>query len=298
MKYGKLDDIYGIDFSLPPDHPITADVLPGIPTETDIRLAGTMWTIKDWVGSWYPAGTRPADFLHHYSRIFNSIELNATHYRIPSADQVIRWKEETVAGFLFCPKFPQSISHYRRFRNSEDITTDFLTAVYHFEDKLGPSFIQLPPNFSPGQSASLIEYLRRLPSDFHVAVEFRHPEWFDPDNSLANEMWSLMKESRITAVLSDTAGRRDAVHMRLTTPNAIVRFGGNSQDDSDMQRLNDWAVRVDAWSRRGLNSFHLWMHQPNSILSPESCVSFAKFYQKVSGRMVHVPQRQTGSTLF
>ncbi|MFN8698846.1 MAG: DUF72 domain-containing protein [Flavobacteriales bacterium] len=298
MKYGKLEDISGVDFSLPQEPASNASVLSGVPAQTDIRLGGTMWNVPAWVGNWFPPNTRPAEFLHCYSRIFSTIELNATHYRIPTPETVRKWRSETPSGFMFCPKFPQTVSHYRRFRNCEEPTDQFLTAILEFREQLGPSFIQLPPHFSPSSADDLMAYLHALPADLHVAVEFRHTEWFASGVSAVEAMWDFMAERGITAVISDTAGRRDAVHLRLTSPHTIVRFGGNALHSSDYQRLTDWAERAVQWASHGLLSFHLWMHQPDSVVSPESCVWFAEEWQRLTGMQTHVPARVAQTSLF
>jgi len=291
MKYGKLDDISGVDFNLNADHPCNSKVLNGSAGSPDVRVAGTMWNIPEWVGTWYPTGSKPRDFLSSYSRIFNAIELNATHYRTPAPEVVRRWVSEVPDDFLFCPKFPQSVSHFRRFRNANDVTSLFLSSIIHFEHKLGPCFIQLPERYGPDYANELGDYLLALPRDLRVAVEFRHREWFNPDNLQAEEIWKLLTELGVTAVISDTAGRRDAVHMRLTSLHAIVRFGGNGMDSTDASRLSVWAQTAYEWGSRGLQSFHLWMHQPGSVVSPESCAFFSERVNRLTGRSVFIPRK-------
>jgi len=291
MKYGKLEDISGVNFSLPEDHPHTHRALDGEPCQTDFRLGGTMWNVPAWVGSWYPLRTPSSQFLFHFSRMFSAIELNATHYRIPTVETVKAWVDQVPPNFMFCPKFPQGISHYRRFQNCDQQTDEFLKALLAFGHHLGPSFIQLPPNFSIKSAHALLDYLRELPRDLHVAIEFRHPEWFAATRE-ALEVWETLHELQITAVLSDTAGRRDAVHMHLTSPHFILRYGGNGMDVTDHSRLAVWAQRATEWSSRGLRSFHLWMHQPDSLVSPESCILFADELERFSGRTIERPQRR------
>ena len=298
MKFGKLEDITEIRFELPEDHPDTHKILVEAARNTDIRMGGTMWNIPAWVGKWYPSGTRSAGFLRSYAQLFPTIELNATHYRTPTVETIRKWADETPESFLFCPKWPQGITHYRRFRNCEAATDQFLEVVHAFGNRLGPCFIQLPSQIGPSAAPALMDYLLVLPEDLHVAVEFRHPDWFTGEHSAAEEIWHLMAERAVTSVISDTAGRRDAVHMRLTSQHAIVRFGGNALHASDYRRLDDWASRVADWSARGLQSFHLWMHQPDSLLSPDTCVLFADAWHRATGRSAVRPVRPDHATLF
>jgi uncharacterized protein YecE (DUF72 family) len=298
MKYGKLEDVSDVDFEMLPEDLRNSAVLPGAAAIPDVRLGGTMWNIPAWKGSWFPAGARPADFLRYYSRLFSTIELNATHYRTPEPETVRKWKSETPRGFMFSPKFPQAISHYRRFVNCGTQTDAFLNAIVEFGDQLGPAFIQLPPHFSPGSADALMAYVRALPSDLHLALEFRHPDWFMPDNRAAEEVWSMMRERAVTAVVSDTSGRRDAVHMRLTSPHCIVRFGGNALHPTDYARLSDWLRQLKRWSESGLKSFHLWMHQPESLVTPETCAWFAEEWFRISGNRITAPEPPAQPSLF
>lgn len=269
MKFGKLEDITGVDFTLPNDHSVNRQVLKGGPNIPAVLVGGTMWNIPEWIGKIFPHKMPKKELMRAYGSAFGTIELNATHYKIPEISVVQNWYDVMPNDFLFCPKFPQLISHYRRFNNSDGLTDEFLTAISHLKEKLSFAFIQLPPNYTSEKSADLQRYLKSLPTDMKFALEFRHASWFD-GNINAEHTWNVMMDLGITSVISDTAGRRDAVHMRLTTPNCIVRFGGNDMDATDVRRLNDWVDRIELWSKSGLREFQFWIHQANSIKTPET----------------------------
>ena len=135
----------------------------------------------------------------------------------------------------------------------------------------------------------MIAYLESLPRDMRFALEFRHPSWFD-GNTAAEETWDAMCALGIGSIISDTAGRRDAVHMRLTTPHCLVRFGGNDLDPTDELRLRDWAKRIKVWQNQGLQEFQLWMHQPESIHTPETCQLFARIIKEELGQDLFAPR--------
>jgi uncharacterized protein YecE (DUF72 family) len=102
-------------------------------------------------------------------------------------------------GFKFCPKFSQSISHIRRLKNAEDVTTSYYEGIMAFGDKLGPLFLQLSDNFTPKSLPELTAYLEQLPTDVPVFVELRHKDWFAvPENR--DTVFSLFKRLNIGAV--------------------------------------------------------------------------------------------------
>ena len=289
MKFGKLEDLSGIEFILPPDHPQTLSNLALQRLEKKkIYMGGTMWNIPKWKGKIFPARTKADQMGVEYCKQFNTIELNATHYKIHGPEIISKWKNFSNEEFLFCPKFPNLITHYRRFLNSEGLTDEFLLAISHFEKKLGPSFIQLRPDYSPKYADRLVDYLKTIPEDFSLAIEFRHPEWFTGNNE-AEKVWTLLEERNISAIISATAGRRDALHMRITSDTLILRFGGYDLDPSDEIRLTQWADRIQHWMQNGLNHVHIWMHQFNSITTPETCILFGEMLEEKTGIPVKVP---------
>lgn len=298
MKYGKLEWVDGLDLALPPDHPQTARVLVSAAAlDFSARVGGTMWTVAAWKGSVYPAKLPQKAMPEWYCRQFGTLELNATHYRIHPPETMARWAAAADDHFRFCPKFPQLITHYRRFKNCEGLTDEFILAILALGVNRGPAFIQLPPNFAPKSAGVLIDYLRRWPRELRLAVEFRHPEWF-MGGPAAEEVWSALEELGVGAVISDTAGRRDAVHMRCTAPFLLLRFGGNDLHHTDHERLAEWADRIVTWCAGNLDEVHLLVHQPESVTTPETCHIFGDALTARMAVQIRLPKSPEGSTLF
>ncbi len=270
MDFGKLKDISKVDFSLPPDAAGTGQLLRQF-SKTDslkVYVGCPIWTPKEWVGKIYPATAKEKDFLYHYTRQFNTIELNTTHYRIPDPETIIRWKAASAQGFTFCPKWPQIISHELGLVNAEGISREFRESIRGLGEHLGISFLQLPPQFSPRQAPVLAAFLEKLPADIPLAVEFRHEGWFIPSRE-AEDVFALLEDLKISTILTDVAGRRDALHMRLTTPTALIRFVGNGLHPSDYRRVDDWVQRFGEWFEQGLQTLYFFVHEPDNVTSPE-----------------------------
>jgi len=183
MKFGKVDHINDIDFFIPEDHLLTKQLLKTLPPieQPQIFIGCPVWGDKSFVGKVYPFKTKSSDFLKYYCRQFNTIELNATHYQVPSVTTIKKWVNVATQGFHFCPKWPQLVSHKENFQEQHDITNYFLDIISSFDEYLGYSFIQFPPHFTPDRLADLYQFLEQLPDDFKIAVELRHPDWFNQD---------------------------------------------------------------------------------------------------------------------
>jgi uncharacterized protein YecE (DUF72 family) len=278
MDFGKVEDkdLNKIDFTLPDDHADTDKILGALKKKfTDAKkkkqkvyVGCAKWGRKEWVGKIYPLKTKEKDFVSHYVKQFNCIELNATHYRTPEPSSVEKWKTGAAKDFKFCPKFPQMISHMRRLKNCERETDEFITAMQGFGENLGINFLQMPPNFTPKSLPDMERYLRALPKDLKVCVEFRHPEWLK-DNEAANDAFALLKDLKMGSVITDTAGRRDCAHMRLTNGTAFIRFVGNSLHPTDFTRIDDWVKRLKKWLGSGLETLYFMMHMHDEADSPE-----------------------------
>ena len=274
MEFGRVlpEELPLVDFTLPPDPALTVKTLAesktGKPLEVHVGLA--KWGRKEWVGKIYPPKTKDANFLDEYVKHFDCIELNATFYNIYPAATIAKWKAKADAmpGFKFCPKFSQSISHIRRLKNADEITTQYYEGILAFGDNLGPLFLQVGDNFTPKSFPDLKLYLEQLPKDIPVFLELRHKEWYATPE-FRKQIFDLLHELNIGAVITDASGRRDVVHMELPTPHAFIRFVGNSLHTTDYARVDEWVMRIKQWQQMGLQSVWFFMHQHDERYSPE-----------------------------
>ena len=257
MKFGQVEDSSQIDFTLPKDHVRTLEVLKKNKSGfVNFYVGSPTWNKKELKG-FYPKGTK--DELTYYATQFNSIELNATFYRMPSHEQILTWKEKTPENFKFFPKIPNTISHYRRLLNIDDLVTQFATAVLNFDKNLGMAFLQLHDNFKPKDYERLKQFVAKWPQEVPLAIELRNEEWFS-DEEILDQICVLFEKHNITNIIVDTPGRRDMLHMRLTTPNAFVRYV-SSNNESDFERLNDWLKHLNEWKKNGLQNLYFFVHQ-------------------------------------
>lgn len=273
MKFGSVDNPGDISFSLPDDHPETKKTLSGSGGKGKPRVyvGCAKWNRRDLKG-FYPRGT--SDELEYYGKQFNAIELNATFYNIYDPGQITTWREKVPEGFKFFPKVNQTISHFKWLKNVEETTDDFIDSVVHFKEKLGTTFLQMRESFGPKYFDRVQSFLEFWPDGMPLAVEFRHPEWFN-DPGVADDLYQLLEEQNVANVITDTAGRRELLHMRLTNNEAFVRYVG-ANHPTDITRLEDWVERLKSWTGQGLEKIHFFVHQNEEKASPKLAAHFIK----------------------
>lgn len=274
MKFGSVSNPEQIDFTLPQDHPATQPLLSTLkdPNKTFKAYIGcAKWNRKELKG-FYPRGTK--DELTYYAQQFNSIELNATFYKLPSVEQIQKWKAKTPAHFKFFPKVTNTITHFRRLKNVAEPIQSYCDHMLHFEDQLGMGFLQLHDNFGPGNFELLEEALHHFSPNFPLSVEVRNKLWFE-DTTHFEKLTQLLTALRMSNTIVDTAGRREILHMRLTGPKAFIRFVG-ANHEIDYKRLDDWVSRIATWKAAGLQELYFFVHQNVEESSPLLASHFIK----------------------
>jgi uncharacterized protein YecE (DUF72 family) len=307
MDFGKVPakELKHIDFSLPPEPAGNKKVLAAAKKKAG-RSAGdpgvyigcAKWGIKEWVGKIYPPKTKDKDFLEHYVRHYNSIELNATHYQVYGPAVISKWAEKAKGmDFKFCPKMAKSITHFGSLADKGPITDSFLEGIIEFGEQLGPIFIQVSDKFSPQRKQELFDYLGSLPHDLQFFLEVRHPGWFENDKERKG-LFNTLHSLNIGAVITDTAGRRDCAHMHLTVPKTFIRFVGNSLHPTDFPRCDKWVKRIKGWLDNGLSELYFFMHMHEEATSPELTVYLVEKLNKECGLDLKPPQFVTPLKLF
>lgn len=277
MDFGKVatSELGYVDHHLPADASGTAQVLAGaVGSEPLLWYVGcAKWGREEWKGLIYPEDAKAANFLDAYAKQFNSIELNASFYKVPTEAAVESWRKKVElnapTGFTFVPKFPRSISHIRKLKNAEEMTQRFIHSIKGFGPHLGPCFLQLSDAFTPKDFGVLKAYLESLPRTLEVFVELRNAAWFE-DEVVRSEVFQFFTSRSIGCVITDTSGRRDLLHMELTRAEAFIRFEGNGKAtlESDGKRISEWVKRIAQWREQGLKKVYFFLHQEDEADTP------------------------------
>src|ERR1039457_2357973 len=151
-----------------------------------LYIGTSAFTAAGCEGSFYPEGTRPADFLRYYAQHFNSVEIDSTFYRIPSESTVQGWAKKTPEGFVFAAKVPQVITHEKVLVDCDAEFKQFVDVMDILGEKLGPLLLQFG-YFNKKAFIGVNDFLARfrqslkkLPKDHKFAVEIRNKNWLVP----------------------------------------------------------------------------------------------------------------------
>lgn len=269
MKFGKLEDISNVDFRLPEDPASNLEVFNTLePGNGKLYVGCTGWGMKEWKGSYYPEKTKPEYFLREYAKQFNTIELNSTHYGTPKLEVLEKWYGDTPMDFKFCPKFHKAISHRKLLGTDSDIIENTVNALSILNEKLGPIFMQLPPYFDASRVDSLEAFFKAFPEDFDLSIELRHESWYS-DAALLDDLQAMCIDYNKGLLITDVAGRRDVLHMRVCKDYLMVRFVGNALHPTDYSRVDEWIDRISYYVQNGVSNIYFFPHEPDNILAPQ-----------------------------
>ena len=215
-------------------------------------LIGTQgWNYDAWVGPVYPPGTRAAEFLPAYAKLFRTVEVDSTFYAVPDARAVRAWNERTPRDFTFALKMPKEITHELRLSNADDQTREFLDRARELGPKLGPILLQMGPDFSPHELPAIEAFLPALPRDLRFAIELRQSRWMRRD--VLPRLLELLGQHGIALALSDGRWiRRETMLQLAAHPTAdflYVRWMGPDREITDYSHIQfDRSEEIAAWA--------------------------------------------------
>jgi uncharacterized protein YecE (DUF72 family) len=208
------------------------------------------WNYDHWRnGVFYPRGLPSDRWLGFYAGRFDTVEVNASFYRLPRRDTVERWVASTPADFTFAVKVSRYVTHVKRLRETATHLPLLLERIEPLlgSPKLGPLLWQLPPTFHRDDER-LAAALADLQPGIRHALEPRHESWFGDD------VLELLREHGVALVIADGPKVRSFQPHVLTADFAYVRLHHGERGrrgNYSPAELEEWAGRIEAWSRRG-----------------------------------------------
>ncbi|MDX2099934.1 MAG: DUF72 domain-containing protein [Leptolyngbyaceae cyanobacterium bins.59] len=270
-------------------------------------LGCAVWAYKGWLGDFYPAGSQSADFLQLYSQRLTTVEGNTTFYVTPDRPTLARWREQVTPGFQFCLKLPRSVSHQGALRSTLPDALAFLEQMQDLGDHLGPMFLQLPPGYSPDQWEDLGTFLKAWPRSQALALEVRHPDWFQVPAS--HRLQTLLEDLGVGRVLLDSRPIYDCpddpqlhserrkpqlpLHPTVTAPFALVRYISHPTAQFNDVYFQEWVGIVQGWLQQGIHVY-FFVHCPLEKRSPDNARSFQHWLEAASVPVPPLPWEHLG----
>jgi len=194
------------------------------------------WSYYSFKGFLYPQDSKPREWLKIYSQYFNTVEINATFYKIPTAKTFKKWYEETPEDFIFSVKAPKTITHLKKLKEVEEDLKNFLKAISPLKEKARILLFQLPPSFKYNKEV-LESFLKILPSDYLNIIEIRNISFHN------QEFVELLKRYNVCLCFSDCAGKYPSWYEVQTTDYLYIRMHGSKKlyvsnyEEEELKRL-------------------------------------------------------------
>ena len=182
-----------------------------------VRIGTSGWHYKHWCGPFYPEDLPPTKMLSYYLRHFDTVEINNSFYRLPTAECFCQWREATPAGFCFSVKASRFLTHFKKLKDPEQAVDKFLPRVAELKQKLGPILFQLPPRW-PANPERLENLLAVLPRKLLYAFEFRDPRWHIPS------IYEILRRHNAAFCIFDFAGFQSP--LEITADFTYIRLHG------------------------------------------------------------------------
>jgi uncharacterized protein YecE (DUF72 family) len=216
---------------------------------------GTMgWSYDFWKGNFYP--DEPENLLTEYAKTFDTVEVDNTFYRIPSMDNVRKWKEETPVDFIFSAKFPRKITHIKMLQDCHEELEVFIEHMSLMGNKLGPMLIQLPPGFKPEMSEILKDFLAALPEKYRFAVEVRNKKWLD------EKFYDMLRDNKVALTLIDHPWMppmdtitADFTYIRWVGDRKKVKGTLGKVERDRSKEIKEWMVKIKRFLDNSIEVF-------------------------------------------
>jgi len=208
-----------------------------------VHVGCSGWNYSDWRETVYPKGLPARLWLEHYATLFDTVEVNATFYRLPKRETVAHWVEVTPDDFVFSIKASRYLTHIKRLRDLGKYVGNLLERLEPLLEtpKMGPLLWQLPPTFQRDDER-LSAALEQMPK-LRNTIEFRHPSWFVP------EVYELLSSYGVALAIGDSPKYPFMARERTTDWTFIrLHYGARGRRGNYSEaELETWKRRIASW---------------------------------------------------
>src|SRR6476659_6348049 len=225
-------------------------------TVSNMHVGCSGWVYRHWRGIFYPEGLAQKRWFERYSREFDTVEINASFYRVPLASTFEGWRDKAPPGFRYAVKVNRFITHMKKLLDCEEEVDRFIALARPLGDKLGPLLYQLPPSLHKNLER-LDAFLSRLPADIEQVVEFRHRSWYDEDVlALLDRHGERFVAHDLKGLVSPRGESGRTAYVRLHW--AAWKYWGRYPDEALLQ-WTEWCIEQERQGRS------VWCYFNNDI---------------------------------
>ena len=149
-------------------------------TVSPIHIGCSGWVYKHWRGILYPEGLPQTRWFQRYAEEFDTVEINASFYRVPRPETFDGWRDKAPEGFRYAVKVNRFITHLKKLVGVEHTLAEFAALARRLGPTLGPLLYQLPPSLKLDLDR-LETFLKLIPKDLANVFEFRSKDWYVPE---------------------------------------------------------------------------------------------------------------------
>jgi uncharacterized protein YecE (DUF72 family) len=219
------------------------------------------WSYSHWQGLFYPQELSKGRWLEFYMQHFDTVELNASFYRLPKKKTFENWRARTPKDFVFSVKMSRYVSHIKRLLDPEESLPRFFESVSALKEKCGPILIQLPPSmkFNEERVINFLEVLTQTHKGYRFTMECRNESWF------LDQVYALLKQYGVALCLADTP--KYPYVEEITSDFIYIRLHGHEQlytSNYSDQQLEDWGMKIREWNQEGMDVYVYFDNDANA----------------------------------
>lgn len=220
------------------------------------------YSYKSWDKTFY--GETPKRFqLEFYARVFPTVEINATFYRLPSEGMVLGWRDRVDADFQYAVKGSRFITHMKKLANLDGALDLFFDRIAPLQDRIAIVLWQLPPILKK-DIPRLDDFLARVPNNYRHAVEFRERSWYD------DETFEVLRKHNASHVALSSGGM--PMDLSVTSDIIYIRFhglAGGAAHDYTRQELEPWAEYICEQAEKGC-TLYVYFNNDVNVRAPDN----------------------------
>lgn len=217
------------------------------------------WMYNHWRGRFYPEGLSRNHWLEFFQKHFNTVEINASFYRVPFENLVKSWVKKAPPDFKYSYKLHRKLTHVKKLIPDPDFYKFYWERMKPLLPLTGFLLIQLPPSLKKDlpRTEEFLAMIREISPDVPLALEFRHRSW------ISDDVFEFAKKHNI--VLCGVSSPIFEFMAPAGFEKVYFRFHGASRWYSYLYSLNELKKYAEAFLKLEAKEYYIYFNNdPNA----------------------------------